>query len=172
MCGTTPGPRYVYYKLYTKDGALETNRPIYSNDRFISRVLSRSVAPPHTAGSLKLRLRKIEGFEEGDLYLSISEKSHVEDSTRLSLRRQVGPGLSKDDPVALVVSDPEKRFGVSSTGEEKLVELLTKGQNVTSTIVYTTKVDRPSQIPLSMKTTHLWVAWRSSLLHPLKRLLL
>ncbi|EDR02820.1 uncharacterized protein LACBIDRAFT_332125 [Laccaria bicolor S238N-H82] len=109
MCGTTPGPRYVYYKLYTKDGALETNRPIYSNDRFISRVLSRSVAPPHTAGSLKLRLRKIEGFEEGDLYLSISEKSHVEDSTRLSLRRQVGPGLSKDDPVALVVSDPEKR---------------------------------------------------------------
>lgn len=127
MCGTTPGPRYVYYKLYTKDGALETNRPIYSNDRFISRVLSRSVAPPHTAGSLKLRLRKIEGFEEGDLYLSISEKSHVEDSTRLSLRRQVGPGLSKDDPVALVVSDPEKRFVVSSTGKEKLVELSDQG---------------------------------------------
>ena len=144
MCGTTPGPRYgatfwflaillipaVYYKLYTKDGALATNRPIYSNDRFISRVLSRSVATPHTAGSLKLRLRKIEGFEElqdCDLYLSISEKSYVEDSTRLSLRGQVGPGLSKDDPVALVVSDPEKRSGVSSAGEEKLVELFDEG---------------------------------------------
>ena len=51
----------------------------------------------------------------------------MEDSTCLSLCGQVGPGLSKDDPMALVVSDGEKRSGVSSAGEEQLVEQSDQG---------------------------------------------
>jgi len=51
----------------------------------------------------------------------------VEDSTCLSLCGQVGPGLSKDDPMALIVSDSKKQSGVSSAGEEQLVERSDQG---------------------------------------------
>ena len=117
----------VYYRLYTKQGALESNNPIYSNDRFISRIVSRSVAPPHTAASLKKHICRIEGFDlftKCTLYSSFSDQAPVEDSTRLALRGTSGPGVSEVDPVVLVVdvSDAEKRSKVSSVEVKDLAE--------------------------------------------------
>lgn len=45
-------------------GALESKNPIYSNDRFIGRILSKSIAPPLTAASLKKHLCRVEGFDD------------------------------------------------------------------------------------------------------------
>lgn len=108
-------------------GALESNNPIYSNDRFISRMVSRSVAPPHTATSLKKHICRIERFElstKCTLYSSLSDQAPVEDSTRLALRGTSGPGVSEVDPVVLVVdvSDAEKRPKVTSVEAKDLVE--------------------------------------------------
>lgn len=100
------GPRYIYYRLYVADGPLESVNPIYSNDRFISRILPKSVAPPHTAASLKKYLCRIEGFETAEkctLFLSLVERVPIEDDTRLSLRAKSGPGLSELEPMALIV---------------------------------------------------------------------
>ena len=117
----------VYYRIYTKQSALESNNPIYSNDRFISRIVSRSVAPPHTAASLKKHICRIEGFElftKCTLYSSLSDQAPVEDSARLALRGTSGPGVSEVDPVVLVVdgSDAEKRSKVSSVEVKDLAE--------------------------------------------------
>jgi len=114
--------RTVYYRLYTKEGPLESNNPIFSNDRFISRILSKSVRPPHTAASLKRYICKIEGVEgtEKDaVYLSLSEKKPLDNSARLALKGNSGPGSSEVDPVVFVVDyldkgAPEKRLKSAS----------------------------------------------------------
>ena len=104
----------VYYRPYTEDGPLESYNPIYSNDLFISRISFKSIAPPRTAASLKKYLCKIEGYqvEPGmcNLYLSLGEKTPVEDSSRLALRGNSGAGSSEFDPVALIVGVKEKRM--------------------------------------------------------------
>ena len=104
----------VYYRLYTEDGPLESYYPIYSNDLFISRVSSKSIAPPRTVASLKKYLCKIEGYQvetgKCNLYLSLGEKTPVEDSSRLALRGNSGAGSSEFDPVALIVGVKEKRM--------------------------------------------------------------
>ena len=62
--------------------------------------------PPHTAASLKRYVCKTEGVEGPEktaLYLSLSEKKPVDDSARLALRGNSGPGSSEVDPVVFVV---------------------------------------------------------------------
>jgi len=105
----------VYYRLYANNDALESKNPIYSNDRFVGRILFKSITPPRNVASLKRNLWKVEGFEgipACDLYLSLSEKAHAEDLTRLPLR---GSGSSELDPMALVlnVTEVEKRLTAS-----------------------------------------------------------
>ena len=109
--------RLVYYRLYTKDGAIESYNHIYSNDQSIGRILTKAVTPPHTVSSLKRYLCKIEGFAEAknsDLYETLPSQSAITpDSTRISLLGQSGIGSSVDDPAALVMGnkDFEKRAG-------------------------------------------------------------
>ena len=83
----------VYYRLYTKEGPLESNHPIFSNDRFISRIASTLVRPPQTAASLTKCICKLEGLEHrtGALYQSLSENTALEDSTRLLFQGTPGP---------------------------------------------------------------------------------
>ena len=97
----------VYYRLYTSHGAIKSNNPIYANDPFISRTLARLITPPHTALLVKNHLLKIEGFARAThftLFESLINQTTVGDNfTPLSITDQSGPGLSEDDPVALVV---------------------------------------------------------------------
>ena len=117
--------RAVYYRLYTKEGPLESNNPIFCNDRSISRISSRSVRPPHTAASLKKCIRKIEGvegLEKGALYLSLSEKKPLDDPARLALRGKQ-PGSSEVHSVIFVVDKgaAEKRpKSASNAGSNEL----------------------------------------------------
>ncbi|EDR15490.1 uncharacterized protein LACBIDRAFT_301924 [Laccaria bicolor S238N-H82] len=117
------GARYIYYRLYTKDGPLESNHPIYSNDRFISRIASTLVRPPQTAASLTRYLCKIEGLNHrsGVLYQSLSDTAALDDATRLLFRGTSGPGPSDVDPVALIVDtrSAEKRSPASSSAESQ-----------------------------------------------------
>ena len=113
----------VYYRLYTKLGAFESNHALYSNDRFIGRIPSRSFAPPHTVASIKLSLCGLEGLSEPDkalLFTPLWSPVPKEDSARLSLSALSGPGLSEQDPIALVVESEKRTEKVSQS--EKLPE--------------------------------------------------
>ena len=110
--------RVVYYRLYTKDGAIESYNHIYSNDQsIVGRILTKAVAPPHTVSSLKKYFCKIEGFpgaENSDLYKTLSSWSAImSDSTWISLLGQSGMDSFVDDPAALVIGNKnfEKRAG-------------------------------------------------------------
>ena len=117
-CWTNPTElrQLVYYRLYTKDGAIESLNPIYSNDPFISRILPISITPPRTAGvSLKKHLCKIEGVpglgSNAFLFEALSSHAAIPDSTRLKFRGHLGWGVSSREPMALVVgvAEIEKR---------------------------------------------------------------
>jgi len=106
MTGSDKGPRYLYYRLYTTEGAITTSKPIYANDPFIGRTLPKLITPPHMARNVINHLCGIEGFSVnsvGSLFESLSSQTAIEESTRLSLKSHDGPGLSEDDPIALVV---------------------------------------------------------------------
>ena len=85
---------------------MKSNNPIYINDPFISRTLARLITPPHTALLVKNHLLKIEGFARVTpctLFESLTNQTAIEDdSTHLSIKGKSGPGLTEDDPVALV----------------------------------------------------------------------
>ena len=88
----------VYYRPYQEDGATESRNPAYSNDRFIGRILSKAVTPPHTAASLKSHLCDSEGFsrpENAHLYSSLSSQTILDNSSRLALMNRYGPGSSE-----------------------------------------------------------------------------
>ena len=103
--------RLVYYRPYTKDGAIKSLNPIYSNDPFISRILPIFITPPHTALSLKKHLCKIEGLaglgSNAILFEALSSEAAIPDSTRLKLRGHLGSGVSFREPMALVVGVAE-----------------------------------------------------------------
>ena len=102
----------MYYRLYTKFGAFESNHALYYNNPFIGRIPSESIAPPRTVASIKRCLCKLEGLSEPDkalVFSPLSSPAPKEDSACLSLYAPSGPGLSEQDPIALVV-ELEKRI--------------------------------------------------------------
>ena len=108
----------VYYRLYTKLGAFETNHALYHNDRFIGRIPSKLFAPPHTVASIKRSLCNFENLLEPDkalVFTPLSSPAPKEDSARLSLYALSGPGLSEQDPIALVVESEKRTEGVSQS---------------------------------------------------------
>ena len=101
----------MYYRLYTKLGAFESNHPHYNNDRFVGRIPSKSFAPPLTVASIKRSLCKLEDLSEPNkalVFTPLSSPAPKEDAARLSVYGPSGPGLSEQDPIALVV-ESEKR---------------------------------------------------------------
>ncbi|EDR03964.1 uncharacterized protein LACBIDRAFT_306272 [Laccaria bicolor S238N-H82] len=120
---TRTGPNYVYYCLYTKLGAFESNHALYCNDRFIGRIPSKSIAPPRTVASIKRSLCKLEGLSEPDkalLFTLLSSPAPKEDSARLFSSASSGPGLSEQDPIALIVESEKRTKNI--TLSEKLPE--------------------------------------------------
>ena len=77
----------VYYRLYTKLGAFESNHPLYHNDHFIGRIPTKAFAPPHTLASIRRSLCRLEGLSEPDKALvftplsSPTPKEHQENDT-------------------------------------------------------------------------------------------
>ena len=113
----------MYYRLYTKLGAFESHHPLYHNDRFIGRLPTKSFAPPHTVASIRRSLCKFEGLSEHDkalVFMPLSSAAPKEDSARLSLYAPSGPGLSEQDPIALVVESENRTNNI--TLSEKLPE--------------------------------------------------
>ena len=96
----------VYYRVYTKDGAIPSNAPMNTEDPYLARIAVKSVTPPHTVSSLKRCLSKVENivnYRNSSLFLSISSHTLMDDGHRLSLLNRSGPGSIPQEPMALVV---------------------------------------------------------------------
>ena len=115
----------VYYRLYATDGAMKSFNPIYYNDPFTSRILPKSLTPPHTALSLKMYHCKIEGLagSNANVFESLSSDVALADSTRLKLQGHLGLGASYREPMVLVVGVAQaERWSNASLVGNKLIE--------------------------------------------------
>ena len=118
--------RTAYYRLYTKEGPIRSNKPIYAHNSFISRTLPKFVTPPRTALSVKkflCKIKELSGRTSSTLFAWLSSRTAVEESFRLAVREYSGSGVSEDDPMVLVVGveDAEKR-PASTAQSERLPE--------------------------------------------------
>lgn len=102
-------PRYLYYRLYQADGAVESRSPAYFHDHFLGRILSKAVTPPHTAVSLKNYICKIEGFPGADIYSSLTSPTSLNDGARIALMSYSGPGSYEKEPMFLLIKSAERR---------------------------------------------------------------
>jgi hypothetical protein len=112
----------VYYRLYIKGGPSVSKYPVYDDDRSIGRLLVQFVTPPHTAGSLRRNLCKIEGIAVSTvshLFPTLWSQESFHDLDRLALSEDAFPGSSERDPVVLVV-DSDGRMNSHHLNQQML----------------------------------------------------
>jgi hypothetical protein len=100
------GPHYIYYRVYTEDGAIPSTNQVYSDDPHLGRILAELVAPPHIAISLKHCLLSVENIDvntPSNLFISASSHTPMDDAGRVSILAYPGPGCTPNEPMALVV---------------------------------------------------------------------
>ena len=105
----------VYYRTYVEDGAIPSKTPVDSSDPFLGRIKARSVPPPHTVKSLKLRIAKMEDINLNDptsisIFLTPEMRSPMADADKFTILNRTGPGSTPQEPLALVakISDSER----------------------------------------------------------------
>ena len=97
----------AYYRIYAEDGAIPSKTPVLPGDPFVGRINARSVPPPHTAESIKLRIAKAEDINLNDpttlsLFLTIYNQSPLDDAEKVNILDRTGAGSTPQAPLALV----------------------------------------------------------------------
>ena len=102
----------VYYRVYSSEGegAEKAKTSFDENDIWLGRINALFIAPPHTAGSLKAFIAKIEGlvtpghplYKDMELFQDVNSEAAMNDTDVISFEGDTYPGSDQDDPVALV----------------------------------------------------------------------
>ncbi|KAJ7070460.1 hypothetical protein B0H15DRAFT_917920 [Mycena belliarum] len=97
------GPRYVYYRVYTPDGAIPLRTPADAGNPFIGRVKATTVPPPHNVLSLKRALSAAEGLADPDgsrtsIYAVCTDTHPAEPNAKVAL---LGLGLGETPGAAV-----------------------------------------------------------------------
>lgn len=97
-------PRYLYYRIYDKGGAIASKMSFDPDDEFLGRIDTLSVTPPHTVSSLGFRIANAEGIVKNKFQLfEDTDGDHLmNDDKYLSLLEQTYPGCAEDGPIAVV----------------------------------------------------------------------
>ncbi|EDR07291.1 uncharacterized protein LACBIDRAFT_299041 [Laccaria bicolor S238N-H82] len=112
---------YVYYRIYSSEGKGDTKAKTSFDESDISlgRINLLFIAPPHTAGSLKACIAKVEGvvtpghplYKHVKLFEDMNGDTAMSDTDVISFQGDTYPGSDADDPVALVKPDgPDSKF--------------------------------------------------------------
>ncbi|KAF7365677.1 hypothetical protein MVEN_00441400 [Mycena venus] len=64
--GSAPGPRYLYYRVYSPDGAIPSKTAFDPRNPYVGCITASSIPPPHNGKSLKRCLVKAEDFTDPD----------------------------------------------------------------------------------------------------------
>ncbi|KAJ7676604.1 hypothetical protein DFH06DRAFT_1291581 [Mycena polygramma] len=120
---TSPTGPYVYYRMYTMDGAIPAKSAFDASNHFVGRIPARSVPPPLSVASVKRCVAHTEGLSdpEGlrtDLYQNMAAKSAMETTARLDIwEGSNNPGNSPGTAFVLLVIDdltPEEAMAVDA----------------------------------------------------------
>ncbi|KAJ7491366.1 hypothetical protein B0H11DRAFT_2008826 [Mycena galericulata] len=109
--GSAPGARYVYYRVYSLNGAIPSKTALNPGNPFMGRITARSIPPPHTVTSLKRCLVKAENFTDPDgsrmvLYPSNDAPGALDSSQAVAIRGAEMPnGATPETAFALVLQE-------------------------------------------------------------------
>ena len=101
----------VYYRVYSSEGGDKKARTSFDeSDTSLGRINTLLIAPPHTAGSLKACIAKVESlvmpghalYKDMELFQEIDSDTAMSDADVISFQDDTYPGSDEDDPVALV----------------------------------------------------------------------
>jgi len=95
---------YVYYRVYTEDGAIPSKSPVYSDDPYLARIWAKQVALPRTVTSLKRCLSAVESISNHNgtsLFVSAKSETAMDAMSPISLTSRSFPGSTPDDPMIL-----------------------------------------------------------------------
>jgi hypothetical protein len=106
----------VYYLLYANDYEMPSKVVIDLDEPSLGRIQADSVAPPHSPASIKRCISRVEknpALAHADLFADISCDTPLKEGP-ISILSTDGPGLSPDDPMAIVLvkspSIPDGRY--------------------------------------------------------------
>jgi hypothetical protein len=102
----------VYYRVYLSEGKGDekAKTSFDENDMSLGRLDTFLIAPPHTAGSLKACIAKVEGlvtpghalYEDMEIFDDMDDDAAMSDTDVISFQGDTYPGSDEGDPVALV----------------------------------------------------------------------
>ena len=101
----------VYYRVYSSDGGDKKAETSFDeSDTSLGRINTLFIAPPHTAGSLKAYIAKVEGlvtpghalYKDMKLFQAIDSDAAMSDTDVISFQDDTYPGSDEGDPAALV----------------------------------------------------------------------
>ena len=102
----------VYYRVYLSEGEADegAKTSFDESDVSLGRINTLSIAPPHTAGSLKACIAKAEGlvtpghalYKDMELFENMNGDAAMSDADVISFLGDAYPGSHGGDPVALV----------------------------------------------------------------------
>ena len=101
----------MYYRVYSSEGEDEKAKTSFDeSDISLGRINTLFIAPPHTAGSLKACIAKVEGlvtpghalFNGMELFQDMNSDAAMSDTDDISFQGNTYPGSDERDPVALV----------------------------------------------------------------------
>ena len=102
----------VYYRVYPSEGEGEEKAKTSFDESDISlgRINTLFIAPPHTAGSMKAHIAKVEGlvtpghalYKDMELFQDTNSDAAMNDTDVISFQDDTYPGSDEGDPVALV----------------------------------------------------------------------
>ena len=102
----------VYYRVYVSESEEEekAKTSFDENDISLGRINTLSIAPPHTAGSLKAHIAKVEGlvmpghalYKDMQLFQDVTSDAAMGDTDVISFPGDTYPGSDEGDPIALV----------------------------------------------------------------------
>ena len=108
----------VYYRVYSSEGKRDEKAKTSFDESDISlgRINTLFIAPPHTAGSLKACIAKVEGlvtpglalYKDMELFADMDSDAAMSDTDVISFQGDSYLGSDQGDPVALVnaAADP------------------------------------------------------------------
>jgi len=102
----------VYYRIYSSDGKRDEKAKTSFDETDISlgRINTLFIAPPHTTGSLKACIAKVEGlvtpghalYKDMELFEDVNSDAAMSDTDVISFQGDTYPGGDEGNPVALV----------------------------------------------------------------------
>jgi len=100
----------VYYRVYSSEGGDQKAKTSFDeSDVSLGRINTLLIAPPHTAGSLKACIAKVEGlvtpghalYKDMELFQDMDTDTAMNDTDVISFQGDTYPGSDEGDPVAL-----------------------------------------------------------------------